>query len=231
MPHQESVRAAPPGPHDLARDEAGVESLRARAGRERLQIRSNDGTRPEALPQPSHATLDQEARPVVVVGVPGPHRVDVEHRAVDIDVLDPRLQVLAEPARVSVAVGGEPEHVDPERDRDGFVHGPKELDQEGWTLGLILARIARELGAVVDREAHVVELHLVEAKGLRLARELHDHPVVLPVVWVEPGATGAPGDPRLVAPDVHDRALGVPGRHLRVRETHDPGDGVHPPRP
>jgi len=227
VPHEETVGAAPPRPHDLPRDEPRVEALVSGASPERLQIGPDDRPFTKALAQPRHAALDEVAGAIGAVRVPGPHRVDVEHRRVDLDVVDPSLEVLPQAARVPVAVGRQAEDVDAERDVDRPIDALEQLEEELRPRRAVFRRVARVLDAVVDGEAHVVELDLVEAELLGLLGELDDHRVVVAVVGVEPGPTGSPAHPRLVATDMQDGPLGMPRRKLRISEAGHPRDGVH----
>jgi hypothetical protein len=69
-----------------------------------------------------------------------------------------------------------------------------------------LARIDDRVGVTVRREAHIVELDLVEA---RTRRDLGDRDVVVPDAAV---VRVRPAEPRMVAPD---RAAGRPDREVR----------------
>lgn len=226
MPHEEAVRAARPGTEDLPGDEARVEPFVAGAAAERLKIGSDDGPIAEPLPQAGDAALDQVASPVGPLRLPGAHRVDVEHRGVDLDVVDPRLEVLAEAAGIAVAVSRQPEDVHAQGDVNRQVDALEQLDEELRAGRSVLGGVARVLRPVVHGEADVVELDLVEAEVLGLLGELDDHRVVVTVVGVEPRAAGSPAHPRLVASHVEDRPLGVPRRKLRIGEASHPRDRV-----
>ena len=126
--------------------------------------------------------------------------------------------------------GLDAEHVGAEGHRDRRVDAGEQIVE---VLGAgdvgALARIRREVHAVVDGEADVVELDLVDAEALHLVGEAHDHVEVALVPRVEPRATRAPADPgsALVARSVVlDRALRLAQRELSIAEAHDSADHV-----